>query len=286
MTTDLENQLSNLIDKPIVRLQAVAGGDISKAYLIQLQNENLFCKVNLGPDAFNMFQCESAGLNEIFQRRAIKTPEIIGCYKLNQGGCILMEYIAAKNPTASDMAKFGRQLAALHSSEADSFGYITDNFIGSLPQSNCQSNNWAEFYFRERLLPQLQLAFQKKLLSTNDISDLGQIASGIGLYFNTVQPGLLHGDLWNGNFLIATNGEPYLIDPAVYYGHSEVDIAMTQLFGGFGAAFYSAYEEVLPKTEGYYERQDLYQLYYLLVHLNLFGKTYYPQVARILKIYF
>lgn len=142
---------------------------------------------------------------------------------------------------------------------------------------------WSKFYWTERILPQLQLALDNRLLAKNEIPREEKAVKLFDAVFGTVQPSLLHGDLWSGNYLIASGGTPYLIDPATYYGHSMVDIAMSRLFGGFGQSFYDAYHEIMPKTEKYDEQIELYQLYYLLVHLNLFGRGYYEKVSAILR---
>ena len=181
----------------------------------------------------------------------------------------------------------GTQLAKLHLNHKAKFGFTSDNFIGSLPQSNKQYSDWANFYWHERIAPQLKLAKQNNLLHASKIiSEQTAIAVFEELLGKDVKPTLLHGDLWAGNYLIATDGTPYLIDPATYWGHSMVDIAMSKLFGGFGNEFYTAYHEIIPKTDNYNAQIDLYQLYFLLVHLNLFGRSYYGSVSSILKHYF
>ena len=143
-----------------------------------------------------------------------------------------------------------------------------------------------DFYIDERLLPQFDLAQSKGLLRSNEIPDKEIMKGNLNDLIKVVKPSLLHGDLWGGNFLIGKDGTPYLIDPAVYYGHHEVDIAMSKLFGGFGSAFYSAYYEVFPESSRINDRIEIYQLYYLLVHLNIFGSSYYGSVKQILNKYF
>lgn len=286
MEKDFEIQLTDLLGETVLRSQPVAGGDISEAYLLRLQNQKVFCKLNYAQNAYSMFISEAAGLKTISDSGAIKTPEIIGCSELKRGACLLLEYIEPGKPTTVAMRNFGRQLAALHLISNEDYGLEEDNYIGSLQQSNTKYSSWASFYARERLLPQLQLACEKNLISTNEVPQIQNIENTIDKYTAGTKPGLLHGDLWRGNFLISTNDEPYLIDPAAYYGHSEVDIAMTKLFGGFSGDFYTAYHEIIPLSDGYVERQDLYQLYYLLVHLNLFGRSYYPAVAASINTYF
>jgi fructosamine-3-kinase len=184
------------------------------------------------------------------------------------------------------MALLGKQLANLHLNKSKTFGFNTDNFIGTLTQSNTTHQNWVDFYIEERLAPQLKIAVQKQLLSTVEVPETNTMKLKTTAFFKDVEPSLLHGDLWSGNYLIATNGTPYLIDPASYYGHSEVDIAMSLLFGGFGSSFYEAYHAVIHEETHTKARIELYQLYYLLVHLNLFGSSYYHSVKRIINKYF
>jgi fructosamine-3-kinase len=166
------------------------------------------------------------------------------------------------------------------------FGWSSPNYIGSLPQSNKVTNSWASFYQEERLQPQLQLALDKKWLAQEDVPSTSLMMEKLQQLLPAAKPSLLHGDLWGGNYLISASGIPYLIDPAVYYGHQEVDLAMTRLFGGFDTSFYDAYNELLPPNDGWQDRTGLYQLYYLLVHLNLFGSSYLNSVLKWLRYYF
>ncbi|MFL1011187.1 fructosamine kinase family protein [Flavisericum labens] len=177
-------------------------------------------------------------------------------------------------------------MAKLHQCHSRNFGLDHNNFIGNLLQSNTEHKTWGNFYIYERLLPQLKLTKSKNLLHSNEIPPTETMVKSLSSLFRNIKPSLLHGDLWSGNYLISSDGTPYLIDPAVYYGHSEVDIAMTKLFGGFGEDFYDAYVESIPFTSDTTARIEIYQLYYLLVHLNLFGRSYYDSVKSILIKYF
>jgi fructosamine-3-kinase len=197
-----------------------------------------------------------------------------------------MEFIESKSPSNLDFKTLGSKLAELHQNTSDVFGLNKDNFIGSLFQSNKPNSSWVDFYLKERLLSQLQLAKQNHLLSEKECPSEKMISEKLENLFLNVKPSLLHGDLWSGNYLIAKDGTPFLIDPATYYGHSEVDIAMTKLFGGFGDDFYNAYYRNNTTDSKTASRIEIYQLYYLLVHLNLFGKSYYNSVHSILKRHF
>ncbi|GAB5473134.1 MAG: fructosamine kinase family protein [Maribacter sp.] len=287
METSIKKHIEYLLCIRIRKIQGLSGGDLSRAYLLETDMERFFCKVNDHADAFDMFQAEKSGLDAIAKTHTIATPKVLLCEKLEQGGLLVMEYIEPKRSGSKDMELLGHQLAALHRfSGASTFGWKTDNYIGSLPQSNHMHSSWPQFYAHERLLPQFKMAYQQQLLSFNEVPTETTLLDMCEKCLPITKPSLLHGDLWSGNYLIASDNTPYLIDPAVYFGHFEVDLAMTRLFGGFDSSFYLAYSEHFPKVGGEKARNDLYQLYYLLVHLNLFGKSYYPQVKSIIGAYF
>jgi fructosamine-3-kinase len=187
-----------------------------------------------------------------------------------------------------DMAALGAQLAALHRSAAPTYGLDHDNYIGGTPQRNGWDADWPRFFAERRLLPQIELAGAHGLLGAGRRRGLERLLGRVGELLGGVarQPALLHGDLWGGNVVAADpRGAPGLIDPAVYYGDREAEIAFTELFGGFGPAFYTAYNRAWPLEPGYAERRDLYNLYHLLNHLNLFGEGYGAQVDAIARRY-
>lgn len=286
MNPALKDHLSSIIGASILQCNAVTGGDIAQAYLISTATDRFFCKLLHKADAPSVFQSEADGLNAIRATKTIRVPEIYFCRPLEQGAVLLMEFLESRRPTDRDMATFGIQLASLHQQRASSYGWNSNNFIGSLPQSNQSHKTWPQFYVKERLLPQLDLALNLRLLESSEIPSSDKMIKVLEDFCENVGPSLLHGDLWGGNYLIGTDGTPYLIDPAVYCGHSEVDIAMSKLFGGFAGSFYRAYEDVIPLDHGSPGRLKIYQLYYLLVHLNMFGSSYYSGVKAILKSYF
>ncbi|GAB1857426.1 fructosamine kinase family protein [Flavobacteriaceae bacterium MHTCC 0001] len=286
MIDNLKYHLSNLLKESITNMSSVSGGDISKAYRISTTNSDYFLKLNNAPDALTMFQTEVYSLQTIAQTNTIKTPKIITYDRFEGSALLLLEFIESKSPSPEDFRSLGTQLAQLHQYTSENFGLDRDNFIGRLPQSNTRHKTWADFYTHERLLPQLQMAKQKGLLKDIECPNPELIESQLQPLFENIKPSLLHGDLWSGNYLISKDGEPYLIDPAAYYGHSEVDIAMSKLFGGFDESFYKEYFLLLPPNEHTSARIEIYQLYYLLVHLNMFGRSYYGSVSSILKTYF
>lgn len=286
MDEDLKHRLAAVIGSPVLSARRLSGGDISEAWLLETAPQRLFCKLNSGPEALSMFQAEKDGLEAISSTATIKTPEVLVCTEREEMAFLILEYIEPKKPTAADMMVFGQQLARLHNLEQPAFGWERDNFIGSLAQRNPRETDWPAFYARERLLPQLKLAFDSGLLNASDMPGEAKTERVVGDLCGNVRPSLVHGDLWGGNYLISSDGRAFLIDPAVYCAHSEVDLAMSRLFGGFPDSFYEGYTNSAPISPGFEERRDLYQLYYLLVHLNLFGRTYYSAVKPLLTRYF
>ncbi|MEM8528159.1 MAG: fructosamine kinase family protein [Bacteroidota bacterium] len=286
---DIQNTLISIAEKlgfSFQNYQAISGGDISEAYWLKTKEQDLFVKLNNAPFAQKMFALEQEGLETIARTQIIKVPKVFLTGKVKELAFLAMEFIPSKHPNEQDFYHLGTKLAALHQCSNSAFGFSKNNFIGKLPQSNQQHDRWSTFYVKERLLPQFRLAVDQNLLITKELPSEERLLHFFDTHLPAVKPSLLHGDLWSGNYLISEVGEPYLIDPATYYGDRMVDIAMSKLFGGFGATFYQAYHAVFPKASNFDLRVDLYQLYYLLVHLNLFGKSYYGSVSRLLKRYF
>jgi fructosamine-3-kinase len=278
--------ISEKIGIEIIHFHPVSGGDISSAYLLETVSQRFFLKVNSKPFAKKMFLEEQKGLQAIENTGTIAVPHVHLVDESGGKSFLLMDFIESRRANAKDYKHFGRDLARLHLSVSEQFGFSSDNFIGSLPQSNASHTDWTEYYWKERIAPQLELARQSKALEEKYVPSKEIALNVFTQVFGEVKPSLLHGDLWGGNYLISTDGTPYLIDPAVYFGHSMVDIAMSQLFGGFDTEFYDAYHKIIPKPSYYQEQIKLYQLYYLLVHLNLFGRSYRSSVVDILEKYF
>ena len=222
-----------------------------------------------------MFEAEAAGLAELAAPGAIRVPAPI-CWGLaGRRSFLVLEHLALGGPTRGAAA--GRQLATLHRTTTPTFGWSRDNFIGSTPQPNPQTPDWVAFWRDQRLGFQLELAARNGY--ARDLQRTGErLRADLGTLLNhRPRPALLHGDLWGGNLGWLPDGAPVIYDPAVYYGDREAELAMTELFGGFGSDFYAAYREAWPLDPGYPVRKTLYNLYHILNHLNLFGAGYLGQ---------
>jgi len=231
--------------------------------------------------------CEANGLNEIFESNTMITPQIISVGE----NFILTEYIANENPSGDFFYRFGKQLAQMHKVHSDHFGFYENSFIGNNPQLNIpteqEKKNWCAFYFEKRLLYQYKLAEKNGFVSLSMKNNFLKLETRIEniLRGSEEPPTLLHGDLWSGNYLCNKSNIPVLIDPAVYYGHREADLAMTKLFGGFSSSFYQSYMTEYPLKEGWEYRENIYRLYHVLNHLNLFGVGYLSEVESIIADY-
>jgi protein-ribulosamine 3-kinase len=233
--------------------------------------------------AFEMFDAEAEGLRELAAANTIRVPNVLDVGIDGNDAFIALERIDFEKPNSSTKRMLGERLAALHRCTADEFGWHRDNTIGLTPQSNTQSSDWVSFFREQRLEFQLELAGSNGF--SGELQTLGRkLCDELPAFFIDYEPAasLLHGDLWAGNWGV-TNGEPIIFDPAVYYGDRESDIAMTRLFGGFGQDFYDAYESAWPLESGHERRSNLYQLYHVLNHLNLFGGAYLDQALRLLR---
>lgn len=224
-----------------------------------------------------MFGAEARGLELLEQTKAFRIPEV---YQVTNTH-LLMEYIPEGNKQQVNGERFGRALARLHSHRKSEYGLPDNNYIGSLRQSNKPHKSGGDFYRNERLLPQFKMATEKGFR----FKDLEAFLNKLDGLIPEEEASLIHGDLWSGNYMVSRSGEPCLIDPAVSYANREMDLAMMALFGGFPKTYTYAYEEVYPLQPGWQERIALWQLYYILVHLNLFGSGYYSRVIQIMKRY-
>lgn len=254
----------------VVDAQPVSGGCIHRCYRATFKGRRVFLKLNEARFA-DAFAAEAEGLAALRASRCT-APEPLAHGSAGSDAYLLMEFIDLRS--RGDYAALGRMLAAMHDAHGGQFGWARDNYIGSTPQPNGRYDNWAKFWRERRLEPQLALA--RKNGHDVEATEVWRLLEG-----HNPAPSLLHGDLWSGNAGFLANGAPVLFDPAVYYGDREADLAMTELFGGFPRAFYSAYG---PLPAGYETRKHLYNLYHLLNHLNLFGAGYLGQVKATLGL--
>ena len=261
----------DVADAPTAR--PVSGGDISAAWRLDAGEQSLFVKT--GPlSSEDMFTAEAEGLDALASTGTIRVPKVIACGTASDTAFVALEWLDFGRPSRDTERRLGEQLAALHGSTADCFGWHRDNTIGLTPQRNPRSDDWVDFFREHRLGFQLRLAADNGFRGS--LQEQGaRLMKRLPVFFEgyAPEPSLLHGDLWGGNWA-SCDGEPVIFDPAVYFGDRETDLAMTRLFGGFGADFYGAYEANAPLASGHRERCHLYQLYHILNHLNLFGSGY------------
>lgn len=277
---DLHRSLNSILGVPVRELTPLRGGSISSAFQATLSDGKIiFGKT--APQYPDMFTAEAHGLQVLRSADAVRVPAVIHADE----HLLLLEFLP--NGPAADrkgfFALFGKQYARMHRRTDSSFGFDEDNYIGSTPQKNTvRSSSWIEFFMTQRLEFQYRLAEKNRLVDSPLRSAFQSLETIIHRRIpdDGEPPALLHGDLWSGNYLILKNNVPAVIDPAVYYGHREADIAMTSLFGGFDPVFYRSYHDEYPLSDGWEERMEVYKLYHLLNHLNLFGKGYYEQVLE------
>jgi hypothetical protein len=279
----ISRQVAYILDREIKEIRPVSGGDINQARLVVTDKGKFFLKMNSAPQAARMFETEAKGLYLLAKTGKVATPAVIACGDTQDGAFLLLEYLETGYRQPGFWETFARSLADLHHCHDTSFGLDFDNFIGSLPQSNRRHDTWPDFFIQERLQPQVALAFNENKLTDSDLQAFEQLYRQIPQRCPAEPPALVHGDLWSGNFMVDAQSRPIIIDPSVAYAHREMDLAMTRLFGGFDRPFYRAYEEAYPLEPGFEERLSLYQLYYLLVHVNLFGSSYVGAVRNALQ---
>ena len=270
--------------------RSVHGGDANEAYRLFLSNgKTLFLKAN-SIQRGDFFRAEAEGIAALRSTAAIRVPQIYAMGKDENCSFLLMEYIDSTRPSEGFWEKLGTDLARMHKADTAAFvrlgkyGFDRDNYIGAGYQKNTGKDSFVEFFSECRLRPQFEMA--EKYFDGEIIRRSNRLLDTLDKYLiEPYRPSLLHGDLWSGNFMADENGLPMLIDPAVYVGCNEADIAMTELFGGFDKKFYDSYFDFMGMIPGYADRRDLYNLYHLLNHLNLFGSSYLYAVIRIIDRY-
>lgn len=279
--SNIENQLNDRV----INFAGVGGGSIAQSYILNMESGNrYFLKSGFSN---SMFYKEANGLNELAKSCAFRIPKVI----LVQDNFLLLEYIQKGVPKSNFSFQLGKNLAIMHRFTSENFGFYEDNFIGATKQKNLandsEKNSWSHFYWNKRLLYQFNLAEKNGYVSagfSRSFTKLESLFSEI-IRNSDEPPTLLHGDLWSGNYMCDESGEPVLVDPAVYYGHREADLAMTKLFGGFSPEFYITYQKEFPLKKEWEYRENIYKLYHILNHLNLFGVSYLSEAEILVNGY-
>lgn len=266
-----------------VRLQPVGGGSINDCYQISFTDSKLFCKVNSATKFPHLFQKESNGLKLIAAQGIITSPTVLDLFQQDNKQYLFLQWVEEGERTEGFWKSFGEKLAMLHRVTNEQHGWDETNYMGSVPQANTFYKNWCSFFAAERLAPMAAKCAAKGLLTNQLLSQLEALEKKLPDIFEEEAPSLLHGDLWSGNFMCNRQSEPVLIDPAIYFGHRSIDLAMTTMFGGFSKPFYEAYHYHFPFPANYKEQWAVCNLYPLLIHLYLFGTGYLPQIQNTLK---
>lgn len=265
----------------LLNAKPLPGGDINQVFLLKCTSGDYVLKLNTASQFPGMFEAEVKGLLLLTGSNSFAIPKVAAHGIEGDHSYLIMEYIAPGVPQQGFWIEFAQQLAKLHGMRTQNFGLDHSNYIGSLTQQNNWQMDAAQFYICERLEPQFEMASERAF----QFSNLNSFFKNISEVIPREPPSLIHGDLWSGNYLVSAAGQAVLIDPAVAYAPREMDLAMMSLFGGFPSEVVETYHELFPVTENWENRVSLWQLYYLLVHLNLFGSGYLSRVQEILKSY-
>ena len=265
----------------------VSGGDINEAFKITTSTGIFFLKLNDASAYPQMLQKEAEGLNALRKSTILKVPTVIAHGEEGDKQYLLLEWLEKASAFKDYWQVLAGGLAQLHRKTSERFGWQNENYIGSLKQLNDWRNSWAEFYFEQRLLPLSMLLSNNRSFTNNDLNAAEALGKKLTDIFPDEPPALLHGDLWAGNMMyvrdVDDNSKPAIYDPAVYYGHREMDIGMSLIFGGFDSSMYDHYNEMYPLENNWRRRLSLTQLYPLLVHAVLFGGGYVSQCRSILN---
>lgn len=260
----------------------IAAGYINQGVYLKVRGKSYFLKVNFEP-SLDIFEKEARGLEIMSRFSPLKVPKVYQFGRVKDRNFLLMEWIDTGRSKPAYWEKLGVGLAQMHMASRSKFGLEVDNYIASVPQQNKDELSWAGFFIHQRLEPLIGRAYYNGLIEAEFIKKFQSIYPKLESLFPKERPALLHGDLWSGNVMTGPEGQPVLIDPAVYYGHREMDLAFSRLFGGFDEAFYLAYHDIFPLEPGFEERMDVYNLYPLLVHLLLFGKSYLVGIQKTIQ---
>lgn len=267
----------------IISHRQISGGSINKALKVVSSEGEFFVKHNSNNLFPAMFEKESLGLKLLRNTQYISVPDLITFGNIDNETFLILELIESANKSVDFWDDFAKSLTELHKTTNKKFGLNHNNYIGSLDQVNDWKDNWSDFFRDNRLEIQLKMARDSNLVDNSIVKAFAKFYLRLDEIFPNEKPALLHGDLWSGNFMVGNNGKAYLIDPAVYYGHREMDLGMSQLFGGFSSEFYNSYNKYFPLEKGWQKRVDYCNLYPLMVHVNLFGSSYLSSIKSIIS---
>ncbi len=288
MNDELNRLIEPLYGAKVETSFATSGGSINQTQVLKLTNgQRVFLKQNSNPPT-DFFLAETRGLKLLAQaKNGPRIPKPIAVQSGSRPTFLLLEYIESSTEDENFAERLAHSLAELHHTSQEHYGLDHDNYIGSTPQKNALEKDGILFFREQRIDFQRQLARQSGLLPVAIDKKLDSLCDDLGKFLNISgeKPALIHGDLWSGNYFPDNEGKPCIFDPAVYYGLREADLAMTELFGRLPQKFYDVYQEVFPMNPGYEERKDLFNLYHLLNHLNIFGSSYLSSVQQIVKRY-
>ncbi|MDW8403461.1 fructosamine kinase family protein [Chloroflexus sp.] len=288
LPTTVVHLITTALSHPIEQVELLGGSFGARLARVTVGGQRFALKWAASGPAAAMVAAEAHGLRALAATNTIRIPTVVFACEANgnQPAIVLSEWIE-NDGHPPDQARLGEQLAALHRCTGTAYGLDRDNFIGGTPQCNGWLDDWIAFFRDRRLLPQIELAGQNGLLPPRRRQALERVVSRLADWLSGVPrvPSLIHGDLWSGNVIAGPGGTPALIDPAISYSDREAELAFTELFGGFSPRFYAAYQAVWPLDPGYRDRRDLYNLYHLLNHLNLFGEGYGAQVDAVARRY-
>jgi fructosamine-3-kinase len=279
--SSLQLFLSQLLNTSVKEIQTISGGCINETYKVKTSKRTFLCKTNSASKFPQLFQKEKHGLELLARQKIIRVPNVIICNEADDRQILILEWIEESHKTNGFWKTFGKQLAALHQTTNDKFGMEQDNYMGSVVQLNSAHVNWVDFFITQRLQPLIKLC--QHYLTLKHYHHFENLYKRLPAILNEEKPSLLHGDLWSGNFMCDNTGTPVLIDPAIYFGHRSMDLAMTTLFGGFHSQFYESYHYHYSLPSNYQEQWKVCNLYPLLIHLYLFGRSYLFQIEQTLE---
>lgn len=291
MNTDLikhiENQIINKQNPNFKYLnnKTLSGGCINSCFEFSSKDTSYFLKFNSADKYPNMFETEAEGLNLLSQTSCINIPKVIEVGRFENISYIILEFIKSERKKSNYWEDFGQKLASLHKNTNSTFGLNFDNYIGSLTQINTTKDSWTDFFIENRLEKLVALCYDYQLIDYQTKKQFNQFYSRLEKLIPKENPSLIHGDLWSGNVIVNQKGEVCLVDPSVYYAHREIELAFTFLFGSHPEEFYKTYNENFPLEKDWRKRIDLFNLYPLLVHLKLFGSSYFSQLKNNLTKY-